>query len=252
MPDLVKTKYGCFTACSDASDLRKKYRTPVEYYPDGNVRSIYLQNVEEVTLPEGRFQAELMTFYEDGSIKRLFPLYGQLSSYWNVEDEIENAPEYVFAINGQNISIRPQCIYFYPSGKIRSITLWPVDTITVNTPVGTVTSKLGIEVYEDKTIRSIEPAFGTVLSTRYGDARPFMVRKHMMHAEDASMRFDKEGNLESFATLQTKVEVEGETYKAGDYRSPLIICFGTDMIEIRGAHNINRRIDTLQSKVRFS
>ena len=252
MPDIVKTKYGCFTACSDASDLRKKYRTPVENYPDGTVRSIYLQEPEEVTLPEGVFQAELMTFYEDGNIKRLFPLYGQLSSYWGVEDEVKNAPEYVFTINGQNISIRPQCIYFYPSGKIRSITLWPVDTITVNTPVGTVTSKLGIEVYEDKTIRRIEPAFGTVLSTRYGDARPFMVRKHMMHAEDASMRFDTEGNLISFATLQTKVEVEGETYKAGDYRSPLIICFGTDMIEIRGAHNLNRRIDTLQSKVRFS
>jgi hypothetical protein len=224
----------------------------VEYYPDGNVRSIYLQDVEGITLPEGKFQVELMTFYEDGSIKRLFPLYGQLSSYWNVEDEIAAAPEYVFTINGQDISIRPQCIYFYPSGKIRSITLWPVDSITINTPAGTVTSKLGIEVYEDKTIRSIEPAFGTVLSTKFGDARPFMVRKHMMHAEDASMRFDTEGNLFSFATLQTKVEVEGETYKAGDYRSPLIICFGTDMIEIRGAHDLNRRINTLQSKVRFS
>lgn len=252
MSDIVKTKYGFFTACSDASDLRKKYRIPVEYYPDGTVRSIYLQEPEEVTLPEGRFQAELMTFYEDGSIKRVFPLYGQLSSYWNVEDEIEDAPEYVFTINDQNISIRPQCIYFYPSGKIRSITLWPVDSITVDTPAGTVTSKLGIELYEDKTIRSIEPAFGTVLSTGFGDAKPFMVRKHMMHAEDASMKFDKDGNLASFTTLKTKVEVDGETYKAGDYRSPLIICFGDDVIEIRGAHNLNRRIDTLQNKVRFS
>ncbi len=252
MSDIVKTKYGFFTACSDASDLRKKYRTPVENYPDGTVRSIYLQEPEEVTLPGGVFQAELMTFYEDGSIKRLFPLYGQLSSYWNVEDEIEDAPEYVFTINDQNILIRPQCIYFYPSGKIRSITLWPVDSITVDTPAGTVTSKLGIELYEDKTIRSIEPAFGTVLSTGFGDAKPFMVRKHMMHAEDASMKFDKDGNLASFATLQTKVEVNGETYKAGDYRSPLIICFGSGVIEIRGAHDLNRRIDTLQNKVRFS
>ena len=49
----VKTKYGYFTACSDASDLRKKYRCPVEYHQNGNVRSIYLQDTEEVTLPEG-------------------------------------------------------------------------------------------------------------------------------------------------------------------------------------------------------
>ena len=249
---VIDTPLGKLIPFYEITDGRQKNRPSVEYYKSGALYSVYLQEQTVVKTPAGDMPAELITFYESGAVKRVFPLYGQLSSYWNVEDEIENAPEYVFAINGQNISIRPQCIYFYPSGKIRSITLWPVDTITVNTPVGTVTSKLGIEVYEDKTIRSIEPAFGTVLSTRYGDARPFMVRKHMMHAEDASMRFGKEGNLESFATLQTKVEVDGETYKAGDYRSPLIICFGTDMIEIRGAHDLNRRINTLQSKVRFS
>ena len=247
----VKTRYGTFTACSDASDLRKKYRAPVEYHPDGSLKSIYLQDAEEVTLPAGRFQAELMTFYEDGSIKRLFPLYGKLSSYWDVEDEIKDAPEYVFSVNGRELKIRPQCIYFYPSGKIRSITLWPGDTISVDTSIGPVTSKLGVEIYEDGKIRSIEPVFGTSFATCYGEAKPFMIRKHMLHAEDASLRFDEEGNLISFATLQTKVEVNGKVYKAGDYRSPLIIHLGDGSLGIRGANDINIWIDTLENKVRF-
>lgn len=250
--DKVKTKYGYFTACSDASDLRKKYRCPVEYHQNGNVRSIYLQETEEVTLPEGRFQAELMTFYEDGNIKRLFPLYGQLSSYWGVEDEIVNAPEYVFTIGEQELKIRPQCIYFYPSGKIRSITLWPEDSITVNTSKGPVNTKLGIEVYEDKKIRSIEPSFGTIFKTEYGDAKPFMVRKHMLHSEDASARFDEEGNLISFATLQTYVEADGKIYKAGDYRSPLIIYLGKGTVGLRGANNLNVWFDTKHTEVTFS
>ena len=67
--DKVKTKYGEFTACNDASDLRKKYRCPVEYHLNGNIKSIYLQEPEEISLPEGKFQAELITFYEDGNDK---------------------------------------------------------------------------------------------------------------------------------------------------------------------------------------
>ena len=247
----VKTKYGSFTACSDASDLRKKYRCPVEYHLNGNVKSIYLQDAEAVTLPAGIFQAELMTFYEDGNIKRLFPLYGQLSSYWGVEDEILNAPEYVFAVNGQKLKIRPQCLYFYPSGKIKSITLWPEDSITVNTSIGPVTSKLGVEIYEDGKIKSIEPVFGTVFTTTYGEVRPFVVRKHMFHAEDASTRFDENGNVISFATLQTQVDVNGTVYKAGDYRSPLMVYLGDEAIGIRGANDVNIWINTLENKVRF-
>ena len=65
--DKVRTKYGEFTACNDASDLRKKYRCPVEYHLNGNIKSIYLQEPEEISLPEGKFQAELITFYEDGN-----------------------------------------------------------------------------------------------------------------------------------------------------------------------------------------
>ena len=38
--DKIKTRYGEFLPCSDASDLRKKYRCTVEHHKNGNLKSV--------------------------------------------------------------------------------------------------------------------------------------------------------------------------------------------------------------------
>jgi hypothetical protein len=172
---IIKTKYGDLLPCSGASDYRKKNRCAVLYYDSGAVRSVYLEEPSVLSFPAGSFQAELITFYEDGCAKRIFPLYGQTTAYWSIEEEMENAPYYDFNIAGEVLHIRPQCIYFYPSGKIRSITLWPGDEISINTPAGIIRTRLGVELYESGKIRSIQP---------YNVFRPLM-----MHAENASLAF---------------------------------------------------------------
>ena len=195
--ETIITKYGNLLPCSGASDYRKKHRCAVSFFESGSVRSVYLEEPEVLSFPAGRFQTELITFYEDGNVKRIFPLYGQISAYWSIGEEAENAPYYDFDIAGEKLHIRPQCIFFYPSGKIRSITLWPVDEITVNTPAGTVRTKLGIEFYESGKIRSIEPVFGTVISTPDGDIKPYRFRPVMMHAENATLKFDENGRIQN-------------------------------------------------------
>ena len=191
----ITTKYGNLLPCSGASDYRKKHRCAVSYFDSGSLRSVYLEEPSVLSFPTGDFQAELITFYEDGNAKRIFPLYGQISAYWSIEEEAENAPYYDFVIAGEKLHIRPQCIFFYPSGKIRAITLWPSDEISVNTPAGPVKTKLGVELYESGKIRSIEPVFGTVLSTPQGDIKPYRYRSIMMHAENATLRFDEDGRI---------------------------------------------------------
>ena len=69
----VNTKYGELRPYSGASDYRKKYRFAVDYYNDGSLRSVYLDEPEILEFPAGRFQTELITFYEDGNVKRIFP-----------------------------------------------------------------------------------------------------------------------------------------------------------------------------------
>lgn len=191
----VKTKYGDLTPYSGASDYRKKYRLAVDHYKDGSIRSVYLEEPEVLQFKEGSFQAELITFYEDGNVKRIFPLYGQISAYWSIEEEISGAPYYEFSVSGELLHIRPQCIFFYPSGNIRAVTLWPGDETDVLTPAGRVRSKLGFELYESGALRSIEPVFGTVISTPQGDIKPYKYRPVMMHAENASLRFLESGEV---------------------------------------------------------
>lgn len=191
----ISTKYGNLLPCSGASDYRKKHRCAVCLYDSGALRSVYLEEPQVLSFPSGDFQAELITFYEDGNAKRIFPLYGQISAYWSIEEEAEYAPEYDFEIAGGTYRIKPECIFFYPSGKIRSITLWPSDELCIKTPAGLIKTKLGIELYENGSIRSIEPVYGTVISTPSGDIRPFRYRPVMMHAENATLRFTEDGKL---------------------------------------------------------
>ena len=193
--EIINTRYGNLLPCSGASDYRKKHRCAVCYYDSGALKSVYLEEPQVLSFPSGDYQAELITFYEDGSAKRIFPLYGQISAYWSIEEEAEYAPEYEFEIAGDIYLIKPECIFFYPSGKIRSITLWPSDELNVKTPVGNIRTKLGIELYESGTVRSIEPVYGTVISTPSGDIKPFRYRPVMMHAENAALKFDGSGNL---------------------------------------------------------
>ncbi len=191
----ITTKYGNLLPCSGASDYRKKHRCAVCLYDSGVLRSVYLEEPQVLSFPSGDFQAELITFYEDGNAKRIFPLYGQISAYWSIEEEAEYAPEYDFEIAGGTYRIKPECIFFYPSGKIRSITLWPSDELSIKTPAGLIKTKLGIELYENGSIRSIEPVYGTVISTPTGDIRPFRYRPVMMHAENATLKFTEDGKL---------------------------------------------------------
>ena len=191
----ITTKYGNLLPCSGASDYRKKHRCAVSYYDSVSLRSVYLEEPSVLSFPAGDYQTELITFYEDGNVKRIFPLYGQISAYWSIEEEAENAPYYDFPIAGEELHIRPQCIFFYPSGKIRAITLWPSDEISVKTPVGSIRTKLGVELYENGNIRSIEPVYGTVISTPEGIIKPYRFRMVMMHAENATLKFDEEGRV---------------------------------------------------------
>ena len=44
-------------------------------------------------------------------------------------------------------------------------------------------------------IRSIEPIFGAVIHTPEGDIKPYRFRPVMMHAENATLKFDEDGRI---------------------------------------------------------
>lgn len=108
----------------EAVDVRKKFRNSIEYYRSGRVRSLYLQDAVEVNTEIGRVKAELITFYENGLIKKIFPLYGQISAYWSEEQESEEAPVAAVSFAGKNLNLKVESITFFEDGNIRSIDFW--------------------------------------------------------------------------------------------------------------------------------
>ena len=207
----IKTRYGTFIPYSGEAELRKKNKEPVTYHENGEIASIYFEEIRKVNTPLGEIDAEYLTFYPDGTLKRLFPSYGQISGYWTEEDEYSIAPEAEIALCGRTFRVHPLCIAFYPSGKVKSFTIWNRDTVTVDTKYGEVETNFGFDLREDGKLKSIEPVFGTKLETEKGVIYPFDTDNYRLSAENNSLVFDEKGDIVSVKTLRTGLKVSTGT-----------------------------------------
>lgn len=205
----IITPYGRLVPNCNKSDIRKKYREPVTYFEEGGLESIYLEKPQKIRTSVGTIAAELMTFYPNGQMKRLFPLYGQIGGYWTEEDEYNLAEKVTLKLLGQEFHVAPLCIAFYPSGKAKSLTIWRRENISVNTGYGQVQSNFGFELYENGNLKSIEPAFGVSLKTDYGILYPYDSENYRLHAEGNSLVFDESGRLRSAKSLKNKIRIAG-------------------------------------------
>lgn len=198
--------------------IRRKNRPAREFYLSGAPFSQYFEERTEISVPEeifpeGKVAAELVTWYESGAVKRIFPLYGQISAYWSEEDE--------FSLFGDSIPMRipgngicrvfPEDVYLYESGKLRAITLWKRTTLTIQTKqYGPIRTHFGAEFYESGALKSIEPAFGTRISV---DGRTISVYDPdvlRLHAEHNSLQFDERGSVISWKEFTGKPRVLSE------------------------------------------
>ena len=207
----IKTRYGTFIPYSGEAELRKKNKEPVTYHENGEIASIYFEEIRKVNTPLGEIDAEYLTFYPDGTLKRLFPSYGQISGYWTEEDEYSIAPEAEIALCGRTFRVHPLCIAFYPSGKVKSFTIWNRDTVTVDTKYGEVETNFGFDLRENGKLKSVEPVFGTKLETEKGVIYPFDTDNYRLSAENNSLVFDEKGDIVSVKTLRTGLKVSTGT-----------------------------------------
>ncbi len=208
--NVLDTPYGRLIPNFSGSDIRKKYRESVSYYEDGSLASIYLEAPQPVKTCVGCLEAESLTFYPNGNIKRLFPLYGQISSYWTEEDEYRLAKKVDLQLLNQTFHVAPLCIAFYPSGSVKCLTIWSKESLVVNTQYGQVESRFGFELSEDGKLKSIEPAFGVSLNTEYGTLYPYDSENYRLHAEKNSLSFDEYGKLVSAKTLKNRIKIKSD------------------------------------------
>lgn len=197
--------------------LRKKTVYAVSFYPDGSLRKISLEAAAEVETSIGTLSAELITFYQSGSIKRIFPLNGQISGYWEEKDEFELARKLPFDLPFGKFEAKVIAISFYEDGKLKDITFWPQERIKVMTPFAAVRVRTGMAMYPNGRLKSIEPAFPIKVPTPIGMLSVYDKNAHGISGDKNSLNFDEDGNISSLITSGSSVTVITDIQKEITY-----------------------------------
>ncbi len=267
----IVSKYGELIPKDSYEKPRDKYKQSVVYYDSGALKSVYLEEPIQVSTCIGTINAELITFYEDQNIKRVFPLYGQVSGYWTEEEEYKLAVPVSVVYNQIKATVKVLTVSLYHNGALRSITLWKGEHFDVTLPCGHIYARLGASFYESGELKSIEPEKGTLVSTAIGAIEAYDNNPIGINADNNSLVFYKNGEVKSVLTIKTGIiirdKIGGEyTIKATKRRSllsydqyeyvPLQIMFTNEGIEVKDSKgNIVsysyqlHSIETFQNKV---
>lgn len=203
--NIVHTKYGSLIPKYGPDEVRKKYNHSISFYESGVVKSIALEASTPIETPLGIFPAELVTFYESGALKRIFPLNGKISGYWTEADEGKLCEEFRFNFPFGSFCAKIISLCFYESGNLKSLTLWPGETVTLSTPAGTMPVRIGFSLFECGKLKSVEPADEITVSTPIGDIKAYDENALGINADKNSLCFCENGCISSLLTCSNKV-----------------------------------------------
>jgi len=179
-------------------EARTKQRNSMEYFENGILKSHYFGKRTKVLTPLGEMDAEMITYYDDGSVHRVFPLYGQVSGFWSEVEEIKLA---------DSLGIEYSCYCFYKSGKLKSLTLYQDKKIEIETPLGKVNTRFGVSYYESGEVKSFEPPIPLLIATPIGEILAYDNNPVGIHGDRNSVEFFENGKLKSVSTLENNVSV---------------------------------------------
>jgi hypothetical protein len=209
----LNTPYGILIPQYEFSDYRRKFIHSLSFYEDGTLRRVSLNEQTDIQTPIGNRKAELITFYESGAIKRLFPLNGHLTAYWEEAEEYQLATEDIFYLPCGNISAKIISIYFYQDGTIKSLTFWPNEIITISAPIGEIEVRIGLSFYRDGRIHSLEPATPVPIHTSIGLLKAYDETANGITGDNNSLVFNQNGEVKSLKTSNQKVIAINQTTK---------------------------------------
>lgn len=194
------TPYGDLVPQYESEDMGRRPMKPFYFYKSGAIKSVPLQSQTILSTPVGKVPAELVTFHESGSIKRIFPLDGRLSGYWTSKNEYELAETVTIDSPLGELTAKFIGLQFYESGALKSVTLWPGEFLTVETPAGSIRVRTGIAFHEDGSLRSVEPAGVVRVETSVGMVTAYDNDPQGIHGDLNSLQFNRDGSLLAFKT----------------------------------------------------
>ncbi|GAA2184044.1 hypothetical protein GCM10009785_30360 [Brooklawnia cerclae] len=198
--NVIHTRCGDLVPRFSPPDIRSKSRSSVTFFPDGALRSVYLDEQTTILTPIGPLPAERVTFFRNGEVDSVFPLDGQISYSWSEDDERALAKPLSFEFAFGTVTAAVSGIRFYETGQIKSVLLWPGDTMTLQTPIGPMETRVGFRIYPSGELESLEPVEPITLDTPIGPVVAYDVDALGMNADENSVRFDRAGDLRQVST----------------------------------------------------
>lgn len=205
----ITTSYGLLTPQYTEDGVRRKYAKSLSFYPNGDLKTVSLQEQTPVVTPAGIFPAELLTFYEGERLHRLFPLNGKLSGFWSEANEYALAPELEFDLPVAKFKRKIIGIRFYEDGALRGITFWPQESLRIESPAGFAEIRIGFSFYPDGRLQSLEPLHPLAVETPIGAIWAFNTNASGIHGDANSLVFSPEGRVQSLVTSTDQVTVTG-------------------------------------------
>ena len=243
---VLNSNVGKLVPLYKTEDLGRTKLMPVRFDRMGNIRSVPLQDAMDIPTSCGTYSAELLTFYPDGALCRLFQLNGKLSGYWSENNEYELASVVTIPTPLGNISVKPLYLHFYETGELKSITFWPRERVRVSTPLGDMLIRRGISFYRSGALASCEPASPEYLNTPLGYVRVFDPDPNGMNGESNSLQFDEEGRIISFATNEVEFHIHDPLSGTLLFQPDLTPSMCSDTVLVRQALYVDIEKEYLQ------
>lgn len=217
----LDTPIGTLVPQHNASTLRKRQLPAILFHPNGMIRNLPLEEQVMVPTPLGPIPAELVTFHDSGELKRVFPLNGALNGYWNQEDELRLAAPMDLETPAGPVRAMFLSLYFSSRGSLRSLTLWPGQTIDVPSPLGSVAARIGLSFFDSGAIRSLEPAAPWAVPTPVGEVLAWNPDAIGISGDANSLRFRENGGLLGLVTSTNSFDVTLENGRMRRVSPPL-------------------------------
>ena len=203
----IETVVGTLVPKYYTLESRTKYREAISFWPSGALKSVYLDQPMQLNTVLGTLQAELVTFYEDGKLHRLFPVYGQISGYWTENEEYKLVPVANMDYGNLKLHHKIGSYCFYPSGQLKSLSIWPQEVVVIDTNYGEIEVRLGMAFHENGNIKSVEPYLPVLVHTKIGPILAYNNQAIGIQGDCNSVVLDETGELVSLITAFTTITV---------------------------------------------
>jgi hypothetical protein len=204
-PVAIETPLGGLVPNHRFDDARAKYAPSVTFHGSGGIKSLRLSAVTMVATPLGPLPAERLTFYENGALKRLFPVDGRLSGFWSIADEKKLNHPITLPLKTGPWRGYVSALAFHPSGELKSVTLWPGEDLTLPLPLPGQPARVGagFSLYPSGDLASLEPKSPVPVATPLGPMWAYDPEATGVTADRNSLAFGPDGQVTALKSLVT-------------------------------------------------